>query len=120
RVAPCRWIGEERAQQLLVERVAGTDAVEVADDRRAREIEIAERVQHFVPHELVDIAEAFAIEHFVAADHHRIVERSAPSQSGGAKLIDLVEEAEGASATDMRLEAVGIDGDGDVLPADGV
>src|SRR5579883_1215534 len=117
--APGGVIAEKRLEQAPVERVPRALAAEVADDRRAGEVEVAERVEHLVTHELVDVAQALAVQHLIAADHHGIVERAAARQPGGAHLIDLMQEAEGARPADVALEALGIDGDGDVLAADG-
>src|SRR6266852_1134633 len=69
-------------------------------------------------HELVDIAQALAVEHAVAIDDHGPLKRAAARQPDGAHLIDLMQEAEGAGAADVALEALGVEGDGDVLAAD--
>src|SRR5258708_16805217 len=90
----------------------------MTNHRRAREIEVAKRVEHLVAHELVDIAQALAIEHAVAIDDHGVLKRAAARQPDGAHLIDLMQEAEGAGAADVALEALGVEGDGDVLAAD--
>ena len=90
----------------------------MTDNRRPGEIEVAQRVQHLVPDELVDVAEPLAIQHLVAADDHRIVERAAPRQSRSAELVYFVKEAEAARAADIRFEALGVNRDRELLPAD--
>src|ERR1700730_3657221 len=50
--APGGWIGEERLEQAPVQSVARAHAAEMTEGRRTGEVEIAERVEHFVTHEL--------------------------------------------------------------------
>src|SRR6185312_5617217 len=118
-VAPGGSIGEQRLEQATIERMAGPHAAEMADHRRTREIQVAERVEHLVAHELVDIAQPLAIEHAIAVDDHGIVERAAAREAGGAHLTDPMKEAEGGRAAQIAFKACGVDRDGEVLPADG-
>ena len=48
-----RRIGEKRAQQLIVQRMAGFPALEARDDGQTGQFQIAHRVQDLVAHELV-------------------------------------------------------------------
>src|SRR4051795_10893297 len=75
--------GEERREQLAVEQVAGALAAEMADNRAAGEIEVADRVEQLVTDELVGVAQPALVENGVAADHDRVVERAAARQPGG-------------------------------------
>ena len=76
------------------------------DDRRAGEIEIADRVEQLVAHELVGVAQAAAVQHPVAADHDGVVERAAARQPGRAQALDIVEQAEGAGPAELGFERV--------------
>ena len=71
---------------------------------RAGKIEVADRVEDLVAHELVRIAQAGVVQHLGAADHHRIVERAAEQQARRAQRGHFVLEAEGAGAGDFLLE----------------
>src|SRR5215470_705083 len=106
RVAPGRRIGEERLEQLPIEVVAGAHAAEMAEDRAAGEVEIAQRIEQLVAHELVSIAEAALIEDGIAAHHHGILERAAARESRCAHPVDILKEAEGTGAGDLALEAL--------------
>ena len=79
-------------------------AGEVTQDRRARKIKIADRIEHLVAHELVGIAQAALVEHLVAVNHHRIVERTATGEAHLTQLLNFMQEAKGARAGDFVLE----------------
>ena len=95
-------------------------SMEMADDRSAREIEIAHRVEHLVAHELVAEAQAAFVEDAVAADHDGVVERSAAAPAPPRAAFHLLEEAEGAGAADFALEARRIGRHRDALAPDRV
>src|SRR5260221_12439238 len=66
RVAPGARRGEQRLKQLAVEQMAGAQPMEMTDQRAAREIEVADRVEQLV------------------ADERGAVARAAPRGGGGA------------------------------------
>ena len=103
-IGPGAVVFEQVDQELVVERMAGTFRDDLTDDRGACQIEIANAVENFVTDELVLVAQPVAIEHGIAADDDRIVERAAACESRGAKGVDLMGEPECAGAGDVRFE----------------
>ena len=100
--------------------MAGLVAGEAAQDRRAREVEIADRVEHLVAHELVLEAQPSFVHHAVAVDHHGVVERTAARQAVPAQVVDFLQEAEGARPGDVGLELLAVDAARPALPRDHV
>src|SRR5437899_3568449 len=97
--------------------MARAQAAEMADDRCAGEVEIAQRIEKLVADELVGIAQAALVKDGVAADDDGIVERAAARQTRRAHAVDLVQEAEGAGAADLRLEGVAVEDESEILLA---
>src|SRR3546814_3403211 len=79
-------------------------ALEVADDRRADQVEVADRIEHLVAHEFVAEAQALGVEDLLAVHHDGVVQRAAAGEAHGAHLLDVLCEAEGAGARDIALE----------------
>ena len=77
-------IGKEGDQQLPRQGMTGADALEMADNRTAGKIQIADCIEQLVADELVGVAQPALVEDGVAADHDRVVERAAAGQPGGA------------------------------------
>src|SRR6185437_13743997 len=69
-----------------------------ADDRSARERQIADRVERLVAHELISVAQPFRIEDRVAVDGDRILQRRAEREALLPQRLDVAEETEGAGA----------------------
>src|SRR5690348_13640698 len=91
----------------------------MAEQRRARQIEVADRVEYLVTHELVDVAQAFLVQHAVAGNDHGVVERAAARQTSLAHALDLVEEAEGPRGAEFVLERGGAGRKRQLLAPDG-
>ena len=70
-------IGEQRAQQHVVERMPGLKGLKAAQDGVAAHVEIAGGVKHLVLYELVGIAQAFGVHDAVVIEHHGVLQRSA-------------------------------------------
>src|SRR5512134_3061810 len=85
--------------------MARANAAEMADDGRAREVQVADGVEHLVAHELVRIAQPFLVENTVTADHNGVVQRSSPRQTRGPQFLNLIKEAEGARPSKLLLES---------------
>ena len=66
-------IGEQSFKKAVVKVMAGADAVEMANQRRAGEIEIAEGIKNFVTHEFIFVAKTVFVENLTAADDHGVV-----------------------------------------------
>ena len=90
-----------------------------ADDRRAGEREVADRVESLVADELVRIAQTFGIEDLIAVDRDGIVERGTQRKTRLPQLLDVANESEGARAGDFPAEGRGIDIERAALTADG-
>src|SRR5438093_637502 len=100
----CR-IGEQRAQERVVERVAGATAFELADHRGGGECEIADGVENLVAHEFVAKALQLRIENALAVDRERVGERGAVCEAGAPQGIELVQKSEGARGRDVAPES---------------
>ena len=97
----CRLIVEQRTKQLVVHRVSGAIALDMGQQRCAREAEVANAIERLVACKFGVIAQAFLIEEAVLADHDGVVERAAQRQSGGAHFLDVGGEAEGARVAQL-------------------
>src|SRR3546814_9766280 len=67
-------------------------ALEMADNGGADQIEVADRIQHLVAHELVVEAQAVLVEDGLAVDHDGVVQRAAASEAHGAHLLDVLRD----------------------------
>src|ERR1700722_14794667 len=76
-----------------------------ADDWGAREREIADRVERFVAHELIGVAEPFRVEDGVAIDGDRILERGAERIAGPSQSLHVADESESSGAGDIAPES---------------
>src|SRR3546814_7127497 len=65
----------------------------MADDWGAGQIEVADRIQHLVAHELVVEAQAVLVEDGLAVDHDGVVQRAAAGEAHGAHLLDVLRQA---------------------------
>src|SRR6185295_13853823 len=74
---PRGGIGNQLAQQLVVELVTGLVAAELADEAVAEKIEVTDRIEDLVLHELVLVAQAVFVEHAEVVEHDRVVEVAA-------------------------------------------
>src|SRR3546814_7741974 len=78
---PRRALGQQRAHQLVVECVAGLVALEGADDGVAGQVQVADRVEDLVAHELVAVAQAVVVEHAELGQDDRSEEHKTELQS---------------------------------------
>src|SRR5215213_7699261 len=67
-------IGEKRAQQLIVQGMAGLPALEPRDHRVSGKLHVTNRIQNLVADELIGEAPQFRIEEHVSVDHERVGE----------------------------------------------
>jgi hypothetical protein len=67
-----------------------------AKDRRTSKGEVANGIERLVAHELIRIAEAFAIDDAVVADGDGILERGAEGKARGPQALHVLHEAKGA------------------------
>ncbi|OIQ72544.1 hypothetical protein GALL_458280 [mine drainage metagenome] len=70
-------------------------------NRRACQRQIAQRIQHLMPHGLVAIAEAARRHHDIAIDNHRVVQRATECEAIGAHRIHIRLTAEGAAVAQL-------------------
>ena len=89
---------EQRARELVVERVARLVRGVLPDQRMAEQIQVADGVEHLVAHELVVVAQALAVQHAELVQHDGVLQAAAQAEAGGAHRLDVLHEAEGAGA----------------------
>src|SRR5205823_357750 len=89
-----------------------------AENGRADQGEITDRIERLVAHELIVETKTFRIDDAIIANDHGIFQRCAEGQPAGPQALDVGQEAEGAGASEIAAEAVGIDVGGVPLPAD--
>src|SRR3546814_17013928 len=73
---PRRALGQQRAHKLVVESVAGLVALEGAADGVAGQVQVADRVEDLVAHELVAVAQAVVVEHTALVQDDRVIPRA--------------------------------------------
>src|SRR4029079_310686 len=100
---PRRAIGEQRADESVVERVPGLERAIRGEQRMPGEHEIADRVEDLVLDELVVVAEAVAVENLELVDDDRVVEAAAERETARAHHLDVLGEAERARPRDLVL-----------------
>src|SRR3984957_11028763 len=96
---------EQRLERHGVELMSRAIGPVKTDDRRARERQIADRIERLVAHELVGVAEPFRVEDGVAVDGDRILERGAQRIAGPPQSLDVADESEGSGAGDIAPES---------------
>ena len=97
-------VSEQRLQQAVVQRVAGPMRDEPAHRRGPGQRQVAHRIQQLVADELVGHAQAGEVQHPRLIDHHRVLQTAALGQAGGAELVDLLGEREGAGTRQLMAE----------------
>src|SRR6202040_2227063 len=97
----------ERREYRIVELVAAVHRAIGAEQRRARERQIADGIQHLVTDELVPKTQTLRIEHAIFGDDERILQRGAERISGAPQLGDVTHEAERPRPRDLTTEGVG-------------
>src|SRR3984885_3131815 len=96
---------EQRIERHRVELVSGAIGSVEANDGRARERQIADRIERLVAHELIDVAEPFRVEDGVAIDGDRILERGAERIAGPPQSLNVADESESSGAGDIAPES---------------
>src|SRR5439155_24278488 len=89
-----RGIGEERAEERVVERMAGAATFETADDRCTGKGQVADRVEDLVAHEFIFEALQSGVAEEVTVDSERVPERSAVREAGRAQCVQFGDESE--------------------------
>ena len=87
--------------------MAGLVALVGPEDRAPGEIQITDRVQRLVPHELIGIAQAVFVQHPELVEHDGIVHRAAEAEVVLAHGFQVAHEAEGAGAADFADVVLG-------------
>ena len=72
-----------------------------ADQRVAEQIDIADRVEHFVFDEFVVVAQPFAVEHARLVENDRVLQAATKPEPRGAHCLEVGHETEGAGAADF-------------------
>ena len=79
-------------------------AAELADQAVAEQVQVADRVEDLVLHELVFVAQAVLVQDPVIVEHDRVVEVAAERQVLRAHVFQVAHETEGAGAADFAQE----------------
>src|SRR6202021_4061438 len=96
---------EQRIERHRVELMSGAIGPVDADDGRARERQIADRIERLVAHELIGVAEPFRVEDGVTIDGDRILERGAQRVAGPPQSLNVADESESSGASDIAPES---------------
>src|SRR6202142_4778717 len=96
---------EQRIERHCVELMSGAIGPVEADDGRARERQIADRIERLVAHELIGVAEPFRVEDGVAIDGDRILKRGAERSAPPPQGLNVADESERARAGDIAPES---------------
>src|ERR1700723_3372542 len=96
---------EQRIERHRVELVSGAIGWVEANDGRARERQIADRIERLVAHELIGVAEPFRVEDGVTIDGDRILERGAQRVAGPPQSLNVADESESSGAGDIAPES---------------
>ena len=110
-------VGEEAADELGVEGVAGLAGFYAAEKREANQGEVADKVEGLVAAKFVGIAEG-AVHDAVLGEDDGVIQRAAADEAHGAERLDIGLKAEGAGAGENLAEGFGIDEQFDLLLAD--
>ena len=113
---PGGWVGEESADELGMERVAGFPGFDAAEEREADEGKIADEVEGFVAAEFVRVAKG-AVHDAILGEDNGVVEGAAANEAHGAERLDIGFEAESAGAGENLAEGIWIDEEFDLLLA---
>src|SRR5678815_2846636 len=97
-------VGEQLAQQFIVQLVPGFVAEERTNQAVTEQIQVADRVEDLVLDELVLVTQAVFVEHAVIVEDDRVVHRTAQREILFAQHFDVAHEAERARAADFLDE----------------
>src|SRR5688572_27027817 len=86
-------IGGERAQQLIVKRVAGFVRTEGSEQRPAEQVQVADGVEDLVADEFVTEAQPLAVQHAVIVHDDGVLQAAAQREADVAQILDVVHEA---------------------------
>ena len=81
--------------------------LEAAEDGRARERQIAQRVEDLVAYEFVWKTHQLGIDDAIAFDRQRVLQAGATAESGFEQRVELMHKAEGARGCDLAAETLG-------------
>ena len=79
---------------------------EPAAQRSAGKRQVADRIQQFVTDELVGHPQTGGVQHPCLIDHHRVLQTAALGKAGGAELVDLLDQREGAGTRQLETEGL--------------
>ena len=79
--SPGALVGDEGFECLEVQLVTPAIGAVAAEDGRASEGEVADGVQHLVPHEFIAEAQAFRVDDAVVANDHGVLKRRAEGKA---------------------------------------
>src|SRR6185503_8145703 len=85
---------QKSTRELVVQRMAGLVRAESANDGMAQQVEIADRVEHLVLHELVLVAQTVRVEHTKFVHHDRVVQTAAKAEALSTHGLHVLHEAE--------------------------
>ena len=98
-------IAQQGGEECMVHAVAGALAGDVADNRGAGEVEVAEAVERLVPPALVRIAQPVLVEEAVLPHDHGVLQGPAAAHAGGQDVLHVLLAAEGSRPRELGAKA---------------
>src|SRR5690606_34532000 len=97
-------IGQQRAQQLVVECMSRLEAAELTHQALAQQIKITDGIENLVLDELVLVPQAVFVEYTILIHHDGVIHAATQRQILRTQVFDVAHEPEGARTTDFLDE----------------
>src|SRR3546814_4461034 len=101
---PSIFLLNQLAQQLVVQRVAGLEALELTNQAIAQQVEVADCIENLVLDEFVFITKTVLVQHAIGIDHDRVFNTAAECEVVLAQVLDVTHETKGTGAADRSEE----------------
>src|SRR2546422_401457 len=105
---PKRGVGEESADKLGVQGVAGFVGLDVGQERQASQRQVANEVQGLVPAKFIGKAQG-PVHDAIVGEHDSVFKRAAANQTHGLERLDIAFEAKRTGASKQVAEGLRAD-----------
>ena len=92
---------EQGTQQLVVQRMAGLETLVGTQNSQAKQVQVADGIEHLVTHEFIFETQAVFVHHALVVDHDGVVHAAAQREVVGAQVLDVTQETEGTGPADF-------------------